>query len=90
MDGFQQERPDYWLNFGNPWEIERVHVSYSVKVIKYFLCVMVSFRILILCFSCYFQFYGTVEEENFSGVKRKIWNPGEMVYIANCLLKCIS
>ncbi|RVW95817.1 Glycogen phosphorylase 1 [Vitis vinifera] len=32
LDGFQHEQPDYWLNFGNPWEIERVHVSYPVKV----------------------------------------------------------
>lgn len=32
LDGFQLEEPDYWLNFGNPWEIERVHVSYPVKV----------------------------------------------------------
>ncbi|XP_028067066.1 glycogen phosphorylase 1-like [Camellia sinensis] len=31
LDGFQHEQPDYWLNFGNPWEIERVHVSYTVK-----------------------------------------------------------
>lgn len=31
LDGFQLEEPDYWLNFGNPWEIERVHVSYPVK-----------------------------------------------------------
>ncbi|KAJ0927645.1 putative glycogen phosphorylase [Helianthus annuus] len=31
LDGFQYEQPDYWLNFGNPWEIERVHVSYPVK-----------------------------------------------------------
>lgn len=30
-DGFQHEQPDFWLNFGNPWEIERVHVSYPVK-----------------------------------------------------------
>ena len=22
-EGFQHENPDYWLNFGNPWEIER-------------------------------------------------------------------
>ncbi|KAI3800849.1 hypothetical protein L1987_28947 [Smallanthus sonchifolius] len=28
LDGFQHEQPDYWFNFGNPWEIERVHVSY--------------------------------------------------------------
>lgn len=32
VDGFQHEQPDYWLNFGNPWEIERVHVTYPVKV----------------------------------------------------------
>ena len=25
-DGFQREQPDYWLNFGNPWEIERPNV----------------------------------------------------------------
>ncbi|RDX93826.1 Glycogen phosphorylase 1, partial [Mucuna pruriens] len=31
VDGFQHEQPDYWLNFGNPWEIERVHVTYEVK-----------------------------------------------------------
>ncbi|XP_022878118.1 glycogen phosphorylase 1-like isoform X1 [Olea europaea var. sylvestris] len=31
VDGFQHEQPDYWLNFGNPWEIERVQVSYAVK-----------------------------------------------------------
>lgn len=31
VDGYQHEQPDYWLNFGNPWEIERVQVSYSVK-----------------------------------------------------------
>jgi len=23
-DGFQHEQPDYWLNFGNPWEIVSV------------------------------------------------------------------
>ena len=34
LDGFQHEQPDYWLNFGNPWEIERVHVSYAVKVCR--------------------------------------------------------
>lgn len=32
VDGYQHEQPDYWLNFGNPWEIERIQVSYSVKV----------------------------------------------------------
>lgn len=31
IDGYQHEQPDYWLNFGNPWEMERVHVSYPVK-----------------------------------------------------------
>jgi starch phosphorylase len=30
-DGFQREQPDYWLNFGNPWEIERPNVYYPVK-----------------------------------------------------------
>lgn len=23
VDGYQHEQPDYWLNFGNPWELER-------------------------------------------------------------------
>ncbi|XP_052883917.1 uncharacterized protein LOC108453300 isoform X2 [Gossypium arboreum] len=31
VDGFQHEQPDYWLNFGNPWEIERIHITYPVK-----------------------------------------------------------
>ena len=31
IDGFQHEQPDYWLNFGNPWEIERLNVSYPIK-----------------------------------------------------------
>ncbi|KAK8692614.1 hypothetical protein V6N13_076070 [Hibiscus sabdariffa] len=31
LDGFQHEQPDYWLNFGNPWEIERIHITYTVK-----------------------------------------------------------
>jgi starch phosphorylase len=30
-DGFQHESPDYWLTFGNPWEIERVNVRYPVS-----------------------------------------------------------
>ncbi|KAJ4830575.1 hypothetical protein Tsubulata_017031 [Turnera subulata] len=31
LDGYQHEQPDFWLNFGNPWEIERIHVTYPVK-----------------------------------------------------------
>ncbi len=31
VDGFQHEQPDYWLTFGNPWEIERLIVSYPIK-----------------------------------------------------------
>eukprot|EP00475_Leptophrys_vorax_P027913 TRINITY_DN3994_c0_g3_i4.p1 TRINITY_DN3994_c0_g3~~TRINITY_DN3994_c0_g3_i4.p1 ORF type:complete len:758 (-),score=89.66 TRINITY_DN3994_c0_g3_i4:26-2275(-) len=31
IDGFQHEQPDYWLTFGNPWEIERTNISYTVK-----------------------------------------------------------
>ena len=29
--GFQVEVPDYWLTAGNPWEIERIDVSYPVR-----------------------------------------------------------
>ena len=31
VDGYQQEFPDYWLSFGNAWEIQRLDVSYDVK-----------------------------------------------------------
>ena len=31
QDGFQHEQPDYWLNFGNPWEIERLNIAYTIK-----------------------------------------------------------
>eukprot|EP00741_Cyanophora_paradoxa_P011030 tig00020553_g10662.t1 len=30
-DGAQVEVPDYWLTFGNPWEIERLDVTYPVR-----------------------------------------------------------
>lgn len=30
-DGFQIERPDYWLTQGNPWEIERSDVRYPIR-----------------------------------------------------------
>src|SRR5215472_8196387 len=29
-DGWQQELPEEWLSFGNPWEFERPEVSYTV------------------------------------------------------------
>ena len=31
LNGFQHEQPDYWLTFGNPWEIERFVVNYPIK-----------------------------------------------------------
>ncbi|KAJ3281741.1 Non-essential glycogen phosphorylase, partial [Blyttiomyces sp. JEL0837] len=31
MDGYQTEFPDYWLNFGNPWEIPRLDIKYEVR-----------------------------------------------------------
>jgi starch phosphorylase len=31
VDGYQTEFPDYWLNFGNPWEIPRLDVTYEVR-----------------------------------------------------------
>jgi len=31
IDGFQNEFPDYWLNFGNPWEVPRLDVVYEVR-----------------------------------------------------------
>jgi starch phosphorylase len=30
-DGYQTELPDYWLVYGNPWDIERVDVQYKVR-----------------------------------------------------------
>ena len=29
-DGWQVEYPDFWLSFGNPWEIERTDVRYVI------------------------------------------------------------
>eukprot|EP01017_Pseudomicrothorax_dubius_P016539 TRINITY_DN1876_c0_g3_i1.p1 TRINITY_DN1876_c0_g3~~TRINITY_DN1876_c0_g3_i1.p1 ORF type:complete len:771 (+),score=244.59 TRINITY_DN1876_c0_g3_i1:49-2361(+) len=31
VNGYQMEVPDYWLTYGNPWEIERVDVNYPVR-----------------------------------------------------------
>ena len=31
VDGFQHEQPDYWLNFGNPWELGRLNVAYPIS-----------------------------------------------------------
>jgi starch phosphorylase len=30
-DGYQVEIPDFWLNKGNPWEIERQDVTYEIR-----------------------------------------------------------
>jgi glycogen phosphorylase len=30
-DGWQQEAPDRWLAFGNPWEFERLDTEYSIR-----------------------------------------------------------
>jgi starch phosphorylase len=30
-NGFQHEQPDYWLLFGNPWEIERLNITYPIS-----------------------------------------------------------
>jgi glycogen phosphorylase len=30
VDGYQMERPDYWLTFGNPWEIQRLDIAYDI------------------------------------------------------------
>eukprot|EP00735_Rhodelphis_limneticus_P008587 TRINITY_DN2167_c0_g1::TRINITY_DN2167_c0_g1_i1::g.12699::m.12699 TRINITY_DN2167_c0_g1::TRINITY_DN2167_c0_g1_i1::g.12699 ORF type:complete len:869 (-),score=334.73,sp/Q00766/PHS1_DICDI/54.12/0.0,Phosphorylase/PF00343.15/0,DUF4368/PF14287.1/0.25 TRINITY_DN2167_c0_g1_i1:226-2508(-) len=30
-DGYQIERPDYWLRRGNPWEIERSDLEYDIR-----------------------------------------------------------
>lgn len=31
VDGYQQESPDNWLRYGNPWEIERPEYIYMVR-----------------------------------------------------------
>ncbi|KAL2916158.1 Non-essential glycogen phosphorylase [Polyrhizophydium stewartii] len=31
VDGYQTEYPDYWLSFGNPWEIQRLDVAYDIR-----------------------------------------------------------
>ncbi|GAM24066.1 hypothetical protein SAMD00019534_072410 [Acytostelium subglobosum LB1] len=30
QDGEQVELPDYWLNYGSPWEIERLDINYQI------------------------------------------------------------
>ena len=30
-DGYQIEIPDFWLNHGNPWEVERQDIQYQVR-----------------------------------------------------------
>eukprot|EP00708_Paratrimastix_pyriformis_P002057 GAFH01000795.1.p1 GENE.GAFH01000795.1~~GAFH01000795.1.p1 ORF type:complete len:541 (-),score=236.02 GAFH01000795.1:1249-2871(-) len=31
QDGYQVEFPEFWLTFGNPWEIERLDVQYLIQ-----------------------------------------------------------
>lgn len=31
VDGCQKESPDYWLEYGNPWEFERYNTRYKVR-----------------------------------------------------------
>eukprot|EP01017_Pseudomicrothorax_dubius_P016537 TRINITY_DN1876_c0_g1_i6.p1 TRINITY_DN1876_c0_g1~~TRINITY_DN1876_c0_g1_i6.p1 ORF type:complete len:867 (+),score=250.05 TRINITY_DN1876_c0_g1_i6:61-2661(+) len=31
VNGYQLEVPDYWLTYGNPWEIERLDVKYPIR-----------------------------------------------------------
>ncbi|KAA0057014.1 glycogen phosphorylase 1-like [Cucumis melo var. makuwa] len=64
LDGFQHEQPDYWLNFGNPWEIERVHVTYPVKVYmgisqNYMICLSQLFQIEAVAYDNPIPGYGT-------------------------------
>ncbi|KAG7892973.1 hypothetical protein KL936_001147 [Ogataea polymorpha] len=35
VDGYQVEAPDYWLKFGNPWEIPRTEIQYPVDFYGY-------------------------------------------------------
>lgn len=30
-DGYQYEQPDFWLDHGNPWEVERVDLNFKVN-----------------------------------------------------------
>ncbi|KAI8052831.1 glycosyl transferase [Syncephalis plumigaleata] len=57
-DGYQVERPDYWLTFGNPWEVMRQDIVVEVP------------------------FGGhvyPVEDSNWPGGVRKIWEGSEFV-----------
>ncbi len=31
QNGWQVEYPDFWLSFGNPWEIERTDTKYVIS-----------------------------------------------------------
>ncbi|CDH09014.1 probable Glycogen phosphorylase [Zygosaccharomyces bailii ISA1307] len=35
INGYQVETPDYWLNFGNPWEIERNEIQVPITFYGY-------------------------------------------------------
>lgn len=35
IDGYQVETPDYWLNFANPWEIERSEIQVPINFYGY-------------------------------------------------------
>ncbi|BAO38714.1 glycogen phosphorylase [Kluyveromyces marxianus] len=35
IDGYQVETPDYWLNFTNPWEIERSEIQVPINFYGY-------------------------------------------------------
>lgn len=34
-EGYQNEMPDYWLNFDNPWEFPRTDIKYEVRFYGY-------------------------------------------------------
>jgi len=31
VKGYQVEKPDYWLAYGNPFEIEKIDIKYLIK-----------------------------------------------------------
>ena len=78
----QVEMPDYWLTFGNPWEIERVDIVYPVGsvVSRLSLSFGVSFYRIPSRRTWQVRYYGTTRIiKDATGKERSVWEGGEVV-----------
>lgn len=80
-NGAQVEMPDYWLTFGNPWEIERVDIVYPVRGRRRRRgrgsrgCLVQPLRR-----SAQVRYYGSTRVvKDATGAERSVWEGGEIV-----------